>query len=311
MRLITFRSESGEPHIGVLSGEQVIDLSIWLAQNTPYNRPEPMDMTYLIKKGEGGLTMVRKALNVAEDGQIASADIVPFDETHLLAPILRPTKNVICVGRNYPEHAAEMARAFGEAPAAPPQYPTVFTKAPTTVNGPYADIPYDPSVTEKLDWEAELAVIIGKAGKRIPRANALRYVFGYTVLNDISARDIQKRHGGQNFLGKSLDGACPMGPWIVTADEIDAPHNLEVWSKVNGVEKQRANTSQMIYDIPAIIESVSFGMTLEPGDIIATGTPDGVGNARTPPEFLRPGDVVECGVEGIGVIRNRIGENEP
>jgi 2-keto-4-pentenoate hydratase/2-oxohepta-3-ene-1,7-dioic acid hydratase in catechol pathway len=306
MRLLTFRASDGQSHLGVLRDEQVIGLSVWLAQNTPYNRPEPLDMLYLIKKGEGGLAMVRKALETVGEELSAAGALLPFDQRLLLAPIPRPLKNVVCIGRNYPEHAQEMVRAFNEAPPEPPKYPTVFTKATTAVNGPYSDIPYDASITEKLDWEGELAVIIGKAGRRITREKALDHVFGYTVVNDISARDIQKRHGNQNFLGKSLDGSCPMGPWIVTADEQPDPSNLEIWTRVNGRVKQRANTSQMIFDVPAIIEALSLTMTLEPGDIIATGTPDGVGQGRTPPEFLRPGDVVECGVEGIGAIRNRV-----
>ncbi len=307
MRLLTFKSESGEAHLGVMRGEQeVIDLSLWLGENTPYNRPEPLDMVYLIKKGEGGLAMVRKALEAAQNG-LNAPFIVPFEQDKLLAPILRPPKNVLCLGRNYPEHAAEAARAFGEAAAEPPKYPTVFTKAITAVNGPYSDIPYDATVSEKIDWEAELAVVIGRSGKKIRRSEALEYVFGYMVLNDVTARDIQKRHGNQNFLGKSLDGSCPTGPWIVTADEIGGPSGLQLWTRVNGVEKQHGNTRDMIFDVPAIIETLSLGMTLEPGDIIATGTPEGIGHARTPPEYLRPGDVVECEVEGIGVIRNRIG----
>lgn len=307
MRLLTFRSESGAPHIGVLRGEDIgediIDLSLWLAQNTPYNHAEPVDMLYLINKGEDGLAKVREALEAADKDFI-----FPFDQDKLLAPILHPPKNVICMGRNYPEHASEAARAFGEAPSEPPKYPTVFTKAITSINGPYSDIPYDASVSVQIDWEVELALVIGRTGRKIKRAEALSYVFGYMVLNDVTARDIQKRHGNQNFLGKSLDGACPVGPWIVTADEIGDPGNLQLWTRVNGVEKQHGNTQDMIFDVPTFIEALSLTMTLEPGDILATGTPEGIGHARTPPEYLRPGDVVECEVEGIGVIRNRVRE---
>ncbi len=308
MRLLTFKSESGEPHVGVLHGEQVLDLSLWLAQNTPYNRPEPMDMVYLVKKGEGGLAMVRKALEAADKG-LDAPFLVPYEQDKLLAPILHPPKNIICMGRNYPEHASEAARAFGEAPSEPPKYPTVFTKAITSINGPYADIPYDSSVSVQIDWEVELALVIGRAGRKIKRAGALDYVFGYMVLNDVTARDIQKRHGNQNFLGKSLDGACPFGPWIVTPDEIGDPGNLQLWTRVNGVEKQHGNTRDMIFDVPTFIEALSLTMTLEPGDILATGTPEGIGHARTPPEYLRPGDVVECEVEKIGVIRNRVSDD--
>ncbi|HQO27048.1 MAG TPA: fumarylacetoacetate hydrolase family protein, partial [Acidobacteriota bacterium] len=187
-----------------------------------------------------------------------------------------------------------------------PERPQFFTKATTAVNGPHGDIPLDPRVTAQLDWEVELAVVIGRAGKNIPKAAAMDHVFGYTVLNDVSARDVQSNHGGQFFKGKSLDGACPMGPWIVTADELTDPHRLRLTSRVNGAVKQDASTAEFIFDIPTLIEWLSLGLTLLPGDVLATGTPSGVGFARTPPEFLQPGDVVECAIEGIGGIRNRI-----
>jgi 2-keto-4-pentenoate hydratase/2-oxohepta-3-ene-1,7-dioic acid hydratase in catechol pathway len=157
-----------------------------------------------------------------------------------------------------------------------------------------------------MDWEVELAIIIGRRGKSIARAQAPNYVFGYTVVNDVSARDIQNAHGGQFFKGKSLDGACPMGPWIVTRDEVPDPHALAIRCRVNGVVKQDSSTAELIFDVPAIVEWLSRGMTLLPGDIVATGTPSGVGFARTPPEFLKPGDVVECEIEGIGTIRNTV-----
>ena len=181
-----------------------------------------------------------------------------------------------------------------------------FTKATTTVNGPFADIPFDARVTEQLDWEVELGVVIGPGGKNIPRQAALEHIFGYTVINDVSARDVQSAHGGQFFKGKSLDGYCPMGPWLVTRDEIADPHHLRLRCLVNGVVKQDSTTAELIFNLPAILEWLSLGLTLLPGDMIATGTPSGVGFARTPPEFLKPGDVVECEVEGIGAIRNTV-----
>src|SRR5205807_7873544 len=186
-----------------------------------------------------------------------------------------------------------------------PEYPVIFTKAPTTVNGPYGDIVIDPAVSEQIDWEAELAVIIGKGGKNIREEDALSYVFGYTVLNDVTARDLQARHK-QFFKGKSLDGSCPMGPWIVTADEIPDPYNLALRLRVNGETKQDSRTNLMIFSINKAISVLSQGMTLEAGDILATGTPSGVGFSRTPPEFLKPGDVVEAEVENVGLIRNRV-----
>ncbi|MEK7697802.1 MAG: fumarylacetoacetate hydrolase family protein, partial [Pseudomonadota bacterium] len=187
-----------------------------------------------------------------------------------------------------------------------PEYPVVFTKSPTSVTGPGSVVPAHVSVTHELDWEVELGVVISAGGRAIPRAQALSHVFGYTVINDLSARDLQFRHK-QWFLGKSLDGFCPMGPAIVTADEIPDPQRLKLFCRVNGVAKQDSSTAQMIFDVATIIETLSRAMTLEPGDVIATGTPAGVGFARQPPEFLKAGDTVECEIENIGVLRNRIG----
>ena len=225
-----------------------------------------------------------------------------LSEVQLAAPIPRPRKNIMCLGWNYAEHAKETA-LIREQEAKAPEYPVIFTKAPTTVNSPYGNIIIGPQVSVEVDWEAELAVIIGNGGKNISEEDALSHVFGYTVLNDVTARDLQSRHK-QFFKGKSIDGYCPMGPWIVTADEIENPQQLTVRLRVNGITKQEGNTSMMIFPIHTIIAILSKGMTLEPGDIIATGTPSGVGFARNPPEFLKAGDVMETEVEGIGVLRN-------
>ncbi len=222
----------------------------------------------------------------------------------LLAPIPSPRRNVLCVGLNYADHIQEAAGASGKAGKLP-AVPVFFTKATGAVNGPFANIPYDETVSTELDWEVELGVVIGRRGKNIRAENAMEHVFGYTVVNDVSARDLQSRHQ-QFFKGKSLDGTCPMGPWFVTADEIPDPHNLALRCRVNGVIKQDGRTSDMIFKIPELIEHLSRGMTLEPGDVISTGTPSGVGFSRTPPEFLKPGDVVECEIEGIGAIRNKV-----
>jgi 2-keto-4-pentenoate hydratase/2-oxohepta-3-ene-1,7-dioic acid hydratase in catechol pathway len=183
--------------------------------------------------------------------------------------------------------------------------PIIFNKATTAVIGPYDDIPFDAAVSERIDWEVELGVIIGKRGKNIAVAAAMSFVFGYTIINDVSARDLQRQHR-QFFKGKSLDGSCPTGPWIVTADSLSDPHVLRLTCRINDITKQDGNTSQMIFNIPATIEYLSRGMTLLPGDIIATGTPAGVGDARTPPEYLKPGDIVESEIEGIGVLRNGV-----
>ena len=184
--------------------------------------------------------------------------------------------------------------------------PTVFTKAITTIAGPYDDIRIDASVSTKIDWEVELGVIIGRRGVNLQRARALNHVFGYTVLNDVTARDIQYEWGGQFFKGKSLDGFCPVGPWVLTRDEVPDVQALQLRLSVNGELKQDGNTADMIYPVDAIIEWLSKGMTLLPGMLIATGTPDGVGFARTPPEFLQPGDVMETEIEGIGLLRNNV-----
>ena len=183
-----------------------------------------------------------------------------------------------------------------------PADPVFFTKAPTAVNSPYGTFEIDPSVSSEIDWEAELGIVIGKRGKNIREEEALSYVFGYTVTNDITARDLQARHK-QYFKGKSLDDSYPMGPWIVTTDEIADPQHLAISLRVNGVTKQEANTSQMIFSVARLIAVLSVGITLEPGDIIATGTPSGVGFSRNPPEFLKPGDVMETEIEDIGLIK--------
>jgi 2-keto-4-pentenoate hydratase/2-oxohepta-3-ene-1,7-dioic acid hydratase in catechol pathway len=259
------------------------------------------DMLSLIKNGEAGLEKARIYL-------VKNSATIPLKNVRLLAPLPIPPRNIMCLGKNYAEHAAESQRAWGEK-SERPEFPMIFNKATTSINGPYSDIPYDASISTAIDFEAELAVIIGRSGKNISREKAMDYVFGYTVMNDITARDMQRRHR-QFFKGKSLDGHAPMGPWIVTADDIPDPHNLCVTCHVNDILKQDDITSKMIFDIPETIAQLSLGMTLLPGDLIATGTPSGVGFARTPPEYLKPGDVVTCTVEGIGSIRNRIGAQQ-
>ena len=232
-----------------------------------------------------------------------TAAALPLAETLLLAPILTPRRNVICLGKNYAEHARESYEARGEQVVAT-EYPVIFTKATTTISGPYDDIAIDDAVSAQMDYEVELAFIIGRPTRRANRAEALAAVFGYTVLNDVTARDLQNLHK-QFHIGKSLDGCCPIGPWIVTADAVADPHALRITCRVNGELRQDSAGEVMTFDIPAIIEILSRTMTLLPGDIIATGTPSGVGFARKPPVFLRPGDVVESDIAGIGTLRNR------
>ena len=227
----------------------------------------------------------------------------------LTAPIPRPAKNVFCVGRNYREHVAEGYRAAGRETKLP-EYPQFFTKPPTAVIGPDEDFPYDPALTKALDYEVELALVIGAAGRDIPRDRALAHVFGVTVLNDITARDLQRRHD-QWFKGKGLDRSCPMGPCVVTLDAIGDLAALELTTHVNGEARQRGWVRDMIFDIPEIIAQLSAGMTLEPGDIIATGTPSGVGYAMDPPCLLAAGDVVTCAIGGIGQLVTRITAGGP
>lgn len=285
MRLVTFRA-NGSDRVGVIRGEdssRVAELE------------EPGDMLAVI---DGGAAALERAARAAESasGEHLLADV------ELLPPLPAPRGNVIAIGRNYEKHAAETARLEGSEPSPP----TIFTKAITSLALPFADITVDPRISSEIDWEVELAVVVGKSGANISREHARQHVFGYMVLNDVTARDMQRGWGGQFFKGKSLDRSCPTGPWIVTADEIPDPQDLRLWLRVNGETKQEGSTRDMIYAVDALIEWASRGMTLPAGSIIATGTPDGVGFARTPPEFLKPGDLMETEVERIGVLRNRI-----
>jgi 2-keto-4-pentenoate hydratase/2-oxohepta-3-ene-1,7-dioic acid hydratase in catechol pathway len=264
------------------SGDEVVEID------------QPRDMLSLIEAGKDGLARVQAAMESSRSRNHRLADV------DLLPPLPEPRGNVIAIGRNYQKHAQETAKNKA------PEPPTVFTKAITSLTEPFADIAIDPSISDKIDWEVELGVVIGRSGVNIKRSDGLAHVFGYMALNDVTARDIQSGWGGQYFKGKSLDRSSPTGPWIVTADELGDPQKLNLRLRVNGTVKQDGNTRDMIYPVDALVEWVSKGMTLLPGSIIATGTPDGVGFARTPPEFLKPGDVMETEVEGIGTLRNRI-----
>jgi 2-keto-4-pentenoate hydratase/2-oxohepta-3-ene-1,7-dioic acid hydratase in catechol pathway len=230
-------------------------------------------------------------------------DPMPLAEARLHAP-LRPHKNVFCVGRNYLAHAEEGARVRGEELKLP-SVPTFFSKAPTAIADPGATLHLDGAVSQKYDWEAELGVVIGTRCKNVAESEALKVIFGYTCVNDVSARDVQNATT-QWFKGKTLDDTCPLGPWIVSADEIPDPQALDVSLRVNGETKQHASTSVMIFSIARIIAELSKGCTLEPGDVIATGTPEGVGFARNPPEFLKDGDVMEIEISKVGVLRNPV-----
>lgn len=288
MKLVTYQLDR-KISIGAVQDGSIIDLS----------SIEP-DMLSFIAMGEAALERAQQLIRSAPPA-------IPLDSVQVLAPIPNPRRNIMCLGQNYAEHARERARSAGKE-YVPLKHPTFFTKATHTVNAPYGDIPFDASVSTHIDWEAELGVIIGTSGKNIQLDQAMNYVFGYVCINDVTARDLQAQHT-QFFKGKSLDGSCPMGPWIVTTDEIADPHALKIGCRVNGVTKQNSITGEMIFKIPQIISILSQGLTLEAGDVISTGTPSGVGEARTPPEFLKPGDVVEVEVEHIGVLRNRVSES--
>lgn len=286
MKLVTYE-RAGAPRAGVVVDGRVHDV----AEVGPF----PETMLGLIEAGPDALARLREVLAATLPGGLL------LGETRLLAPIPRPPKGVIGIGLNYAEHVEESARAMDTTREV--SYPVIFIKPPTAVTGPDTDIVH-PAFTKQLDWESELGVVIGRRCRHVAEADAMGAVFGYTCVNDISARDL--RHGGQWTFAKGLDGFAPMGPWIVTADEIPDPHALRVQLRVNGVSKQDGNSAQMIFRIPRLIAHLSSGMTLEPGDVIATGSPAGVGISRTPPEFLHPGDAVEVEVERIGTLRNQV-----
>ncbi|WP_170765829.1 fumarylacetoacetate hydrolase family protein [Ruegeria lacuscaerulensis] len=269
-------------------------------------RGEALDassMQQLIAGGQATLGVLKNLVSSAEAGELKDA-LAPADAP-FLAPIPAPRKNVFCVGRNYAEHIAEGDRAQKQKVGVT-EHPVFFTKPPTSIVAPEADILIFPTVSQAVDYEVELAIVIGKPGRNIAKADAYDHIFGYTILNDVTARDIQRRHGGQYFKGKGLDGSCPLGPCIVTADAIGDPHSLTIGLTVNGEQRQNGTTSDMIFDIPTLVASLSEGLTLEPGDVIATGTPSGVGYAMDPPQFLKDGDIVVCEISEIGALKNTV-----
>ena len=293
MRLVTFRSDDRE-RVGVIGEDETVVALDDLAPGAPRAMVDVI----------AGWPDIGPRL---ADPALRALAGTPLDRVRLTAP-LRPRRNVFCVGWNYAEHFAE-GRAIHSAAghAELPQHPAIFTKQPNAVIGPDEPVLHPGAHSAELDWEVELAAIVGRGGRDIPEESALEHVFGYTVANDVSVRDIQRsRHGGQWFKGKSFDTHCPLGPWIVTADEIPDPQVLAISSRVNGETKQASNTKHMVFSVARIVAELSVGMRLHPGDVILTGTPEGVGFARKPPEFLRVGDVMEMEVEGIGTLRNRV-----
>lgn len=303
MRLATVSVEGNAVCVAILSDGSKLDIARAAEIMVPDKAFDAGSMQQLIAGGQATLGVLKTIVSAGEAGELDEA-ILP-DESPLLAPIPAPRKNVFCVGRNYAEHIAEGERAQQQKIGVT-DHPVFFTKPPTAVVAPDEDILIFNSVSQSVDYEVELAVVIGKPGRNIAKSDAYDHVFGYTILNDVTARDIQRRHGGQYFKGKGLDGSCPMGPSIVTADTISNPQALSIGLTVNGEQRQDGTTSDMIFDIPTLIASLSEGLTLEPGDVIATGTPSGVGYAMEPPQFLKNGDVVICEVSEIGTLRNTV-----
>lgn len=290
MRLVTFKDAKGT-RLGALDeAGQVLDL---LAADAAL----PQGMLALIAGGETVLAAARAAATTAPVVEGAT----------ILAPIPRPAKNIFCVGKNYHEHAKEFAFSGFDATAKEvvPEAPVVFSKPPTSVIGPHDPIPSFLDTSNSTDYEGEIAVVIGRGGRGISEADAYAHVFGYTIVNDVTARTLQHKHR-QWILGKGIDGFCPMGPAIVTADAAGVPPKLAISTWVNGELRQRAPIDDLIFAIPTLIATISAAITLEPGDIIATGTPAGVGIGFTPPRFLKPGDRVRIEVPGIGVLENPV-----
>lgn len=302
MRFVT-AIHNQEQFVGVVNeeGTHVLPLN-QAVEAMPGKKGFPSSMLDCLEAGQSFIDQINDLLDWIQSNSNAASYYLPIEEVTLLAPIPRPKKNIFCVGKNYAEHAIELGSADDI-----PEHVMVFTKAPTTVTGPNTTVLNHQSVTSQLDYEGELAVIIGKKGRAIKKEEALDFVFGYTIINDVTARDLQTRHN-QFFIGKSLDTTCPMGPWIVHKSRIENPNQLDILTKVNGEVRQNSNTQNFIFPIEEVISVLSAGMTLEPGDIIATGTPAGVGKGYKPPQFLNPGDQIEITVEGIGTLVNKIGE---
>jgi 2-keto-4-pentenoate hydratase/2-oxohepta-3-ene-1,7-dioic acid hydratase in catechol pathway len=286
MRLATIRFEDVE-RLAVIRGDEVRLV------------PQPRTMVELIEGGESAVRQVAKA--------VEAQPALRLTDVHLMAPLPRPRRNVFCVGKNFVDHATEFRGSGFDSGSVTtvPEHPVFFTKATTSVIGPGDSVRSDLDPTGTVDYEGEVAVVIGRGGHRIAEQDALGHVFGYTLVNDVTARELQRLHG-QWFLGKSLDTFCPMGPVIVTADEITDVSALHLVVCVNGEQRQSAPLSDLVFGVPQLIATLSRTMTLEPGDVIATGTPAGVGIGLRPPRYLSPGDVVTVTVEGIGVLRNPI-----
>lgn len=300
MRLVTYRRNVLEAaRLGAIVDDMVVDIE-YLGMIAGIDLPN--DMLDFIDLGPSAVVNATELLKQHQDNWPVGVAL-PVQNVKLLAPIPRPRKNIFGIGLNYVEHVAESARTL-DTSADLPKEPVVFTKPPTTVIGPGDSVEHNAKITQQLDWEVELAAIIGTRATRIEEKDALSYVFGYSLMLDMSARD--NRRAGQWVYSKGMDTYAPFGPCIVTADEIPDPQTLDLWLKVNGEIKQQSNTKHMLFNVAHLVADISAGITLEPGDIIATGTPSGVGAGRDPQEWLWPGDVIESYVEGIGTMRNTV-----
>ncbi|MGD0084689.1 MAG: fumarylacetoacetate hydrolase family protein [Acidimicrobiales bacterium] len=256
----------------------------------------------LFEVAESWVDALRQSVGLSPGGLTETGRSRPVADCELLAPLPDDGRGVICTGMNYLQHDAE---ARGLLQTAPSDYPVFFLKLGASMADPFADLPLDPSISAEFDWEIELGVVIGKAGRHIHRDEVSDYVAGYTIVNDITARDLQRQHV-QWFIGKNVSASSPIGPWVTTLDEIGFPPDIQLSLTVNGIEKQSAKTTDMLFDVPTLISTASRTVALRPGDVFATGTPAGVGFARHPAEFLRPGDVVEAQIEGVGSIRSTV-----
>ena len=291
MRLVQFEASNPEARLGAIVGDRVIDLAA-AARNSGQNNTPLQSTLRLLQAGEPALTVARK---LAQEPS-SSASALPLSSVRLIAPISQPSK-IVAIGLNYRDHCAELG-------IDPPKVPVIFAKFPNSVTGPYDPIVL-PGADIQGDYEAELGVVIGRNAKRISARDAMDYVAGYLVLNDVSARKWQ--FADQQWVrGKSCDTFCPIGPWLTTKDDLPDPHALHISARVNGQTRQDSNTSNLIFGVPELIEFITESITLEPGDIIATGTPFGVGFSRKPPIFLQPGDVVEIEIERLGTLRNPV-----
>lgn len=297
--------ENNAPRVGiVLDDGKIIDVTAEAKRQGLKLVFSGNSMISLIASGDAGMAQMN---TLKKNCSAKGAKLLSVNDVTLLSPVPKPERNIYCVGWNYLEHFEEGKEARADKGVTTlPEHPVFFTKGTHTMNIPFGAIPYQAPYTATADWEAELAVLIGKKGRNIPEGKAMEYVFGYSAFNDTTVREVQqKMHGGQWFKGKSIDGYGPMGPWIVTAAGVNLD-DVRIICRINGVEKQNASYKQMFFKIPRIIAELSRGLTLEAGDIIATGTPPGVGYSRKPPEFLKPGDVMETEIAGVGIIRNTV-----